>query len=273
MVKSIFELEKRTNIKKETHRIETYLSKKQFSNYPYGHRCSFWEMVNSCFQYWPYRYTATSYEEFFDLIELPLTIKDMTEEECFYYLQFILDFIFWLTDQEAYDYDTIEYQLHYIVERDLDCFKTLIDNIRIIAELSNYKIEKMDNHYTFIKRDADVDSVLSVLEDEDDLRIALLEYNDFRIENDIKEKRIILKQIGDYLEPRRKSFNNYNKTLTDCIFNLLNKLKIRHFDTEQKEFTEKEYLKWYNKLFKMMIHLIRTSAIVEIQKEVKDLCS
>ena len=141
------------------------------------------------------------------------------------------------------------------------------------AYLLNYKAIEVNKHYTFIKRDADVDSVLHILESEDDLRLSLLEYNDFRIENNIKEKRIILKQIGDYLEPKRKYFNTYNKTLTECIFNLLNKLRVRHFDDDQKDFSNEEYIIWYDKLFKMMIHLIRTTSIVDIQKEVKELCS
>ena len=61
MVKSIFDLEKRTDVKKEVIRLEKYLNTKQFyimDGYYSNH--TFEDMVNSCFEFWPYRYTATS---------------------------------------------------------------------------------------------------------------------------------------------------------------------------------------------------------------------
>ena len=138
-------------------------------------------------------------------------------------------------------------------------------------DFSNYSIEKINNHYTFIKRDADTDSILSIIENEDDLRLALLEYNDFRIENDINEKRIILKKLGDYLEPKRKEFNSINKSLTDDIFYMLNKFYIRHNNDGNIKFdSNTDYIKWYDKLFKMIIHLIRSKYILDVQKELKD---
>ena len=273
MVKSIFDLEKRTDLKKECLKIEKYLDKPMFSVYENSYQgYSFWTMVNSFIEYWPYRYTATCIQDFFDLYELPWDVKDMKDEQCLYYLQLILDIIMWL-DKQHYNYEALERNLYDLKEQNNTCFRTIIKNIILIIELLNYKAIEVNKHYTFIKRDADVDSVLHILESEDDLRLSLLEYNDFRIEKNIKEKRIILKQIGDYLEPKRKYFNTYNKTLTECIFNLLNKLRVRHFDDDQKDFSNEEYIIWYDKLFKMMIHLIRTTSIVDIQKEVKELCS
>ncbi len=272
MVKSIFDLEKRTDLKKECLKIERYLDKPMFLDLNYYHNKSFWKMVDSFIEYWPYRYTATTIKDFFDLYELPWNVKDMNDEQCLYYLQLIFDIIMWIDRQNCH-YNTIKSELFELKRQNNNCFITIIRNITLTIELLNYKAIEIDNHYTFIKRDADVDSILHILESEDDLRLMLLEYNDFRIENDIKEKRIILKQIGDYLEPKRKYFNTYNKTLTECVFNLLNKLRIRHSNDKQKELSNEEYILWYDKLFKMMIHLIRTTSIVDIQKEVKELCS
>lgn len=62
-----------------------------------------------------------------------------------------------------------------------DEFDLITTNIKIIMDFSNYSIEKINDHYTFIKRDADTDSILSIIENENDLRLALLEYNDFRM--------------------------------------------------------------------------------------------
>lgn len=269
MVKSIFDLEKRTDLKKECIKIEKYLNKPQFSILNYSHQGhSFWCMVNSFFEFWPYRYTATDITEFFELYELPFEAEKMNDEECLYYLQLIFDILMWLDIQSSYNYDSVEYELHELKRINNDRFLTIIKNIILIAELSNYKIKKIGKHYTFIKRDADVDSILHILESEDDLRLCLLEYNDFRIENNREEKKIILKKIGDYLEPRRGEFNSYNKSLTDDIFFMLNKFYIRHNNDNNIQFdTDEEYILWYDNLFKMMIQLIRTKYIVQVQKE------
>ncbi|RHR14286.1 hypothetical protein DW760_11550 [Coprobacillus sp. AM29-13] len=274
MVKSIFELEKRTDIRKECLRMEEYLDRPQFIKIDgYSGKSTFWSMANSCFKFWPYRYTATSVYDFFDLIQLPMKVKEMNNTEYFYYLQFIFDFVMWISsynDDVIFDIDPNEdlYDLFFDNEDEFDLITT---NIKIIMEFSNYSIEKINDHYTFIKRDADTDSILSIIENENDLRLALLEYNDFRIENDINEKRIILKKLGDYLEPKRKEFNSINKSLTDDIFYMLNKFYIRHNNDGNIKFdSNTDYIKWYDKLFKMIIHLIRSKYILDVQKELKD---
>ncbi|MEI3386376.1 MAG: hypothetical protein V8R62_12260 [Faecalibacillus intestinalis] len=274
MVKSIFELEKRTDIRKECLRMEEYLDRPQFIKIDgYSGKSTFWSMANSCFKFWPYRYTATSVYDFFDLIQLPMKVKEMNNTEYFYYLQFIFDFVMWISsynDDVIFDIDPNEdlYDLFFDNEDEFDLITT---NIKIIMEFSNYSIEKINDHYTFMKRDADTDSILSIIENENDLRLALLEYNDFRIENDINEKRIILKKLGDYLEPKRKEFNSINKSLTDDIFYMLNKFYIRHNNDGNIKFdSNTDYIKWYDKLFKMIIHLIRSKYILDVQKELKD---
>ena len=274
MVKSIFELEKRTDIRKECLRMEEYLDRPQFIKIDgYSGKSTFWSMANSCFKFWPYRYTATSVYDFFDLIQLPMKVIEMNNTEYFYYLQFIFDFVMWISsynDDVIFDIDPNEdlYDLFFDNEDEFDLITT---NIKIIMEFSNYSIEKINDHYTFIKRDADTDSILSIIENENDLRLALLEYNDFRIENDINEKRIILKKLGDYLEPKRKEFNSINKSLTDDIFYMLNKFYIRHNNDGNIKFdSNTDYIKWYDKLFKMIIHLIRSKYILVVQRELKD---
>ena len=117
----------------------------------------------------------------------------------------------------------------------------------------NFKrqLNEVDNRITYIKRDADVDSVLSVLENDENIRLVLLEYNDFRIENNVTKKRIILKKLGDYLEPKRKEYNSINKSLTDDIFFMLNKFYIRHNNDENFKFdSDDDYIKWYDKYLK-----------------------
>lgn len=96
----------------------------------------------------------------------------------------------------------------------------------------------------------------------------LLEYNDFRIEKDKDQKKILLKKLGDYLEPKRNEYASLNNTLTSNVFFMLNKFYIRHNNPGNIQLsTDAEYILWYDRLFKMIIHLIRTKEINEIQNE------
>lgn len=279
MAISIFDLEKRTNLKNETIKLHKYLSRTKFEDYNeyYG---NFYRMVNSCIELWPDRYTATNVNDFFDQYGISFEVQNFTNIECLYYLQFIMNFIIWIKKEYEkepcnpyepyYGYNEPNSFYNLLINNE-QYFKTILENINHIAELCNYNIEEINDHYTFIKRDADVDSVLPILENEDDLRIALLEYNDFRIENNKEEKKIILKKIGDYLESRRKEFSSLNKSLTDDVFFMLNNFYIRHNNDKNIKFdSDEEYISWYDNLFMMMIQLIRTKNIKEIQNMLKE---
>lgn len=273
MVQSIFDLERRTNLLNETKKIDKYLSKRIFDSLE-GSYCTFYEMVDSCIEMWPYRYTATNVVDFFDQFGISLNVEEFNDENCYYLLQFIYDFIHWLKEKGSFKYDLYEISLSEIDQAFFDLysenkpyFNTIISNIRQIMELCNYKIEKIDKHYTFIKRDADVDSILPIFEKNEDIKLVLLEYNDFKIETNLNEKKIILKKLADYLEPLRKEMRSYDKQLTEDIFFMLNQFDIRHNNRNQILDSQDKYIEWYDKLFKMIIQLIRTKEIKKYQKE------
>ena len=52
---------------------------------------------------------------------------------------------------------------------------------------------------------------------------------------------------------------------------MLNKFYIRHNNDGNIKFdSNADYIKWYDRLFKMIIHLIRSKYILDVQKELKD---
>lgn len=273
MVKSIFELEKRTDIKKECLRMEKYLNKPQFRSIDgYSNDSTFWRTVNSCFKFWPHRYTATNASDFFDLLELHTKVEEMNNTEYFYYLQFIFDFIMWIPsycDDDIYDID-FNADLYNLFIDNEDEFNLIITNIKIIMDFSNYSIEKINDHYTFIKRDADTDSILSIIENEDDLRLALLEYNDFRIENDVDEKKKLIFKIYQFIELHKKEYQEKNNNLYKSISHIVNNYKIRHSNSCQISLSVSDTIEVYDICFKMMIHLIRDSYIKDSFKEIKE---
>lgn len=271
MVKSIFELERRFDFDKEFNRLFELLNQKIYNyEYSYHKNVDFWKIVDNFFKKWEHRLTAINADQYFSDLEIDLKSPDLCNEtQKLYILQFIDSYIYYLinTHKISDDHSTkLEDEIYapYLV---------IIKNIGIILENLNFKRQsnKGDNRITYIKRDADVDSVLSVLENDENIRLVLLEYNDFRIENNVTKKRIILKKLGDYLEPKRKEYNSINKSLTDDIFFMLNKFYIRHNNDENFKFdSDDDYIKWYDKLFKMIIHLIRAGYIIEIQNDLKE---
>ena len=104
-------------------------------------------------------------------------------------------------------------------------------NISIILEKTGYKEYKdTDGFIALIQKDA---LAVEVIEDISDkaTAIAVLEYNRLDMKGDLKRKKEVLKQIGDYLEPtlqRRAMLSGKSHELADDVSFCLNNLDIRH---------------------------------------------
>src|SRR5699024_3518541 len=100
-----------------------------------------------------------------------------------------------------------------------------MENIPKILEKMNYKLKELEDKVIIVKRDSDVDSILTVVSE--DIADILLEYNDFRIKNNIEEKKKILKKIDLYIEKNIK-IKSFDKGLDDSIGTIVNKMGINH---------------------------------------------
>ena len=98
----------------------------------------------------------------------------------------------------------------------------------------------------------------------------LLEYNDFRIENDLEYKKKLLKEIDLYLE-KNINVRAYDKELSDTIGMIVNKMGVNHPINEEPfmSFSEDELLEWYDKCYLLMIHAIRWNEIKQVKDERK----
>lgn len=145
-----------------------------------------------------------------------------------------------------------------------------IENIPRILEKMNYKLKQIDDKIIITKRDSNVDSILKIVNKE--IADILLEYNDFRIENDIEAKKSILKELDLYIE-KNINIKSFDKELDNAIGVIVNKMGINHPIKEEpyKNFTDKELIKWYDNCFVMMIHAIRTVQVNKIKNERKQL--
>lgn len=202
-MKSIFDLEIRTNLLDEYNDLIEYIMRRNINLFASG---SIFNFLDSKFTNWKYRLSAVSIEGYLKKREIyidhPESNKDMI-----WSMELIINLIYYyiLNNSDMYS----------------DCHELAIvyQTIEAIIERCNLRILQKGDRIQFIKRDADVDSVL---EEVPELKDVLLQYLDFRNEKDIEEKRTLLKYIADYLEPRRDEFKGteYYK-LSQTLFLLL----------------------------------------------------
>lgn len=265
-MKSIFELENRLDISKEFEKLlQAFQGENDATIYetPYHTReyGKFIEAINhTVFLEWKYRDTFLNvfdYLEFVGIDECFLEDGDYSDENKFlFYLEFILNMV------NLIDYsDKIEL---------MPVTTAAIENIPLILEKMNYKMEKLEDKIIITKRDADVDSILENVPK--DIANMLLEYNDFRNYANIAEKRKILKNIDLYIEENIK-ISSFDNKLDDAIGTVVNKMGVNHPIKEEpyKSFNNEQLLEWYDKCFLMIIHAIRTVEVNKIKKERNEL--
>ena len=262
MHKSIFDIEIRLNINKEFHKMVDYFHSINGTTYCNGWGYNLIRAINQkAFQEWPFRGTAISCEEYLDNIGLPNYYfkreHEISEEKFLYYLEFI--------------YNIISFSLmnKYITIKN-ERVISIVKNLNIIAEKLNYQFVKEDERFLLVKRDADVDSVLDIVEP--NVSLLLLEYNDFKVKDDLNRKAEILKAIDKYIEENQSLYSKLDKNSYSSWGYIVNKFGINHkIEEKYKNISNEERLEWYDKAFYLAIHLIRLEKIKDINQERKDL--
>ncbi len=273
-MKSIFELENRLDINKEFAKLikalfvdgeATIEEKNGYEYYEYSNlRDAIDEKV---FLNWKFRQTFLSTEEYLGFlginVEQILTYDSYyIEEDVFlYFLEFLIN-MFWIMSKN----NNLEFSPK---------AKAYVDNIPKILEKMNYKSEILEDRVIITKRNADVDSVLPAVPT--NIAHLLLEYNDFRIKDDIKAKKDILKSIDLYLDADNHKIKNLikgkNKELVDSFETILNNMGVNHLsdDEKYKNMSDEERIQWYDKAFLMILHGIRSIEVDKIKQERKAL--
>ena len=212
---------------------------------------------------WKYRDTFIDVDEYLENIgvdyekTLMYGVEPIDKTTFLYFLEFLANM--WVLIKKE---DSIELSQRAIAT---------MENIPKILEKMNYKLKELEDKVIIVKRDSDVDSILTVVSE--DIADILLEYNDFRIKNNIEEKKKILKKIDLYIEKNIK-IKSFDKGLDDSIGTIVNKMGINHpIEEEFKTLTVTELIEWYDKCFLMMIHAIRTVEINKIKDERKKIIS
>lgn len=262
MRKSIFEIENRLDICSEYKRLLSCLYERDSIFYD-GLSMSLWRFINEyVFNLWDYRDTfidLESYLEHIGVLDYSSYGNVYIEEIPFLnFLELLLNLK--LVIDGNYKFNSICYsqKVREFIDR----------NVPLILEKMNYAKYNEYDRVLIRKRDADVDSVLELVPE--DIQTLLLDYNDIR-NNTLESKKTILKKLDLFIEKDKKKYKGLNASTYDSIQIIVNKMGINHPITEQpySDLKSDELIKWYDKCFKLMIHLIRIENINEINADRK----
>lgn len=268
-MKSIFKIENRLDISKEFSKLvdvfqensNAAIYEEKYHSRMYGTFMS--AINNTVFLEWKYRDTFLDVYEYLEHIGINIEAIDylkyhINKEQFLYYLEFILNMVLLIDDTNKRKIELLPMTI------------AAIENIPKILEKMNYKIKELDDKIIITKRNADIDSILETVPE--DIASTLLEYNDFRIQDDIKAKQKILKNIDLYIE-KNINIKSYDKELDNAIGTIVNKMGVNHPIKEEpyKLFTDEQIIEWYDKCCLMMIHAIRTIDVNKIKDERKKL--
>lgn len=262
---SIFELEKRGDVMKEYYKLyDDMLERKDFYHYDESKFCSLKEFIDMNIELSPFVDGVSSLDEFitdYNLNKMP------QQTMALYICDFILNFFSWAGDVKSPIYK--DYKEFYDYSK--KTFMVVLKQIYYILELANYQNVKFEHpSYTFptiriVKRDQDVDSVLHLLDEEG--RYKVLEYLDFRTENDIEKKKEILRVLYIKFEEIKGSLTKEEKGSilfkdTKACLNFP-----RHF--KDKTLEDSTIMKCLDYSFYMYIHFMRSRFFAKNEETLK----
>ncbi len=257
MRSSIFEIENRLDINKEYKRMRDALFKDYAIHYDYRDFSLYGFLDKYVFNLWNYRDTFTDIDEYLMHIGVDIYSDEIDENSFLNLCEFLLNIM--KVANEHYNFNNIAF-------KSLAVKNIIGHNIPIILERMNYEYIEKGNILYIRKRDADIDSIIETVPE--NIAELLLEYNDIR-NNNLESKKTILKKIDLYIDKNKGKYKSIGKDLLDSIETIVNKMGINHEVNENpyNQFNDSELCIWYDKCFKMMIHLIRIEEIIEIKKE------
>ncbi|MCR5483385.1 MAG: hypothetical protein K6E99_03145 [Bacilli bacterium] len=263
MRKSIFDLEIRVDINKELDNLHNILTDSSAFFFKSNYYTLYGLLNREVFPLWKDKGLFVDFTDFLDKIGIDFD-EECDEESFLYLIEALINL--WPIAIEILDFD-----------RHGDIFSTRVisymDNyIPKLVEKMNYTIVTKNKKKIITKRDSDVDSIIDIVPD--NCVDLLLEYNDIR-NNNMKSKMEILKNLDKFIEEDKRTFKSINAETYNSIQTIVNKMGINHPLEEEpfKSFSKEELVSWYDKCFKLMIHLIRQKEINEINKVRKELVS
>ena len=257
MRNSIFDIELRIDINTEYRNLKAALLETN-SFYFEDHWMSLYKIFNEkIIPVWKYKGPFMDFDDFLYKLNIDLNSSSISEEKFLYLLELIINI--WPLVLEKLNFNLRSSFSSRVIGY-------MNQSIPYILEKMNYKILTNNDKSVIVKRDSDVDSILNELDK--DTSTLLLEYNDIR-KQDKSNKERILKKLDMFIESNKKDYQSLDNDTYNSIQLIVNKMGINHpiNDYPYNEMSNNEIIEWYDKCFKLIIHLIRQKIVKDINKE------
>lgn len=265
---SIFDLiNKDIDYRREYNKIRTMFLDDYVIDGSMNNMYNYSEVFDAYIMKWKYRGTKCSLGEIINEIEEKTNCGNDAVLDCLYLCELILnirEFLIYLKENFYTNYG-----LYFSDIND----KMLIGNVHYILNSLGYSICKEEEYKVrIIKNNTDSISTALIVENVE-VQTLIMQYNDFKIVNNIKEKQKLIYGLSNFLEPKRKKLREKNKDLEKYLFMAFNKMNIRHnnIDGEKKEeytsrLSENELLQWYDRIYNLTLISIR---LLELDNQIK----
>jgi len=231
-----------------------------------GYQYTYEEVFDAYIMQWKYRGTKLCLKEIITDIESKTNCGENPIDDCLYLCELFLNV------REFLKYISNKYHLRDMYISDFND-RMLIETVEYLLKTLGYSSYKEEEYkILLVKEDADSINTALIVENED-ISNVIMQYNDFKIVKNIKEKQKILQSLANYIEPKRKELKNKNGKLEKNLFMAFNKLNIINNNLEGKDkeeytsnLTKEDLLKWYDKTYNLSLISIR---ILELDKQIK----
>lgn len=252
--------EHKIDISKEYSTLYSLIYDKQVA---FGKYKSFYDEISEEFLYVSFRGTAISLEDF----EEKHNIYFSESPNDFSLDYFILFCEYWYNMSKQFYWNC-----NYMFSNTSPSF--IIGQIDTIIEELNFKQINKDNFVLFVPKD---NAAIEVSEVVSENSFETLFYNHYSLKGDLNSKRELLIKFASYLEPRRRKLNSINSKLESDLFQLFNKLHIRHNNKNINDpghyvefvadMNNEELEKWYDEVYQMYLLAILELEHLERKKE------
>lgn len=261
---SIFDLEKRFDYFEEHERIIDYIENVR-PIYIRSKYMSLRDFADYLIHHFPLNESSRNLEEYFNDYGFYNQDSENDIQSILLELNFYYTFIRWIYSINLFNpYSKNE-------SESFDYLEECIRKIDWFLEKANYQSVETDfddriknKKIIFIKRDADVDSVLHIAESS--VKIDILSYLDFTIENNVEEKQNIVRRLYISIDTQTEKqlyYSNNCKKQYDDVIRVMN--YVRH--GQEEKLNDKDLIDLCDKVFYMYLHLIRTPIIARYRKD------
>ncbi len=208
-----------------------------------------------CFEKWKHRGCFFELDDFLNALDYDEIIENQLDDsenwliviELFYNMYFLVE--------KAFAENPLTIDLY----DDFHFAKKVMD--KILDELNHQAHIDIDEEQVLIvQKDAATTAVAEIINPK--LSMPLMRYHHHALKGDIESKKAILIALGADLEEKRKTIAQLNKGLSEMIFQMLNKLNIRHnnislsgkYEPCVASMSNEELEEWYDELYQMILH-------------------